>query len=82
MGISKGNHAGYHCQGRRGQQVCWTYLSQLGISDGGRVQDEGLQKVLHTQVPQSLKDLFFPTRKPLKIPYTHCPFLKSFSSRS
>jgi hypothetical protein len=68
MGISKGDHAGYRCHRRRGQQVCWTYLSQLGISDGGRVQDEALQKVLHTQVPQRLNDLFFPTRRPLKIP--------------
>jgi hypothetical protein len=67
-GISKGDHTGYHCHGRRGQQVWWTYLSQLGISDGGRVQDEALWKVLHTQVPQRLNDLFFPTRKPLKIP--------------
>jgi hypothetical protein len=54
--------------------VCWTYLSQLGISDGGGVQDEALQKVLHTQVPQRPNDLFFPTRKPLKIPL-HTPSL-------
>jgi hypothetical protein len=67
-GISKGDHAGYRCHGRRGQQVCWTYLLQLGISDGGGVQDEALRKVLPTQVPQRLNDLFFPTRKPLKIP--------------
>jgi hypothetical protein len=67
-GISKGDHVGYCCHGRRGQQVCWTYLSQLGICDAGRVQDEALRKVLHTQVPQRLNDLFFPTRKPLKIP--------------
>jgi hypothetical protein len=31
-------------------------------------------KVLHTQVPQRLNDLFFPTRKPLKIPL-HTLFL-------
>jgi hypothetical protein len=68
MDISKSNHAGYHCHGRRGQQVCWNYFSQLGISDGGGVQDEAFQKVLHTQVPQRLNDLFFLTRKPLKIP--------------
>jgi hypothetical protein len=68
MGISKGNHASYRCHGRRGQQVCWTYLSQLGISDEGRVQDEVLWKVLHTQVLQRLNDLFFPTRKPPQIP--------------
>jgi hypothetical protein len=67
-GISKGDHASYCCHGRRGQQVCWTYLSQFGISDGGGVQDEALRKVLHTQVLQRLNDLFFPTRKPLKIP--------------
>jgi hypothetical protein len=67
-GISKGDHASCCCHRRRGQQVCWTYLSQLGISDGGGVQDEALQKVLHTQVPQRLNNLFFPTRKLLKIP--------------
>jgi hypothetical protein len=50
MGISKDDHAGYHCHGRREQQVCWTYLSQLGISDGGGVQDEALRKVFHTQL--------------------------------
>jgi hypothetical protein len=53
-GISKGDHAGYRCHGRKGQQVCWTYLSQLGISDGDGVQDEALWKVFHTQVPQRL----------------------------
>jgi hypothetical protein len=37
-------------------------------TDGGRVQDEALRKVLHTQVPQRLNNLFFSTRKPLKIP--------------
>jgi hypothetical protein len=63
MGISKGYHAGYHCHRRREQQVCWTYLSQIGISDGDGVQDEALQKVLHTQVPQRVNNLFFPTRK-------------------
>jgi hypothetical protein len=82
MGISKGDHAGYCCHGRRGQQVCWTYLSQLGISDGGRVQDEAFQKVLYTQVPQRLKDLFFPSESLSKFPCASCPFLKPFSSRS
>jgi hypothetical protein len=43
-------------------------LPHLGISDAGTVQGEALWKVLHTQVPQRLNDLFFPTRKPLKIP--------------
>jgi hypothetical protein len=78
MGTSKGDHAGYCCHWRRGQQACWTYLSQLGISDGGRVQDEALRKVLHTQVPQRLNDLFFPTRKPLKIPLHTLPLSKTF----
>jgi hypothetical protein len=82
MGISKGDHAGYWCHGRRGQQVCWNYLSQLGIFDGGRVQDEALQKVLHTQVPQRLSAYSFPPENLLKFLYTCCPFLKPFSSRS
>jgi hypothetical protein len=68
MSGNKGDHADYCCHRRRGQQVCGTYLSQLGISDGGTVQDEALWKVLQTQVPQRLNDLFFPTKKPLKIP--------------
>jgi hypothetical protein len=38
------------------------------MSDGGGVQDQAYKKVLHTQVPQVLDNLFFPTRKPLKIP--------------
>jgi hypothetical protein len=45
-----------------------TYLSQFGISDESGVQDEALWKVLHTQVPPRLNDLFFPTKKPLQIP--------------
>jgi hypothetical protein len=38
------------------------------MSDGGGVQDQAYKKVLLTQVPQVLDNLFFPTRKPLKIP--------------
>jgi hypothetical protein len=38
------------------------------MSDGGGVQDQAYKKVLRTQVPQVLDNLFFPTRKPLKIP--------------
>jgi hypothetical protein len=37
------------------------------MSDGGGVQDETYKKVLRTHVPQVLNNLFFPTRKPLKI---------------
>jgi hypothetical protein len=38
------------------------------MSDGGGAQDQAYKKVLRTQVPQVLNNLFFPTRKPLKIP--------------
>jgi hypothetical protein len=41
------------------------------MSDGGGVQVQAYKKVLCTQVPgvpQVLANLFFPTRKPLKIP--------------
>jgi hypothetical protein len=38
------------------------------MSDGGGVQDQAYKKVLRTQVPQVLNNLFFLTRKPLKIP--------------
>jgi hypothetical protein len=33
------------------------------MSDGGGVQDQAYKKVLCTQVPQVLDNLFFPTRK-------------------
>jgi hypothetical protein len=65
---SKGSNVGYTCFGNRGQPVCWTELTHYGMSDGGGAQDQAYKKVLRTQVPQVLNNLFFPTRKPLKIP--------------
>jgi hypothetical protein len=65
---SKGSSTGYTCFGNHGQKVCWTQFTHYGMSDGGGVQDQAYKKVLHTQVPQVLDNLFFPTRKPLKIP--------------
>jgi hypothetical protein len=44
------------------------------MSDGGGVQDQAYKKVLHTQVPQVLDNLFFPTKKLLKIPLHAVPF--------
>jgi hypothetical protein len=53
MGINKGDHAGYRCHRRRGQQVCWTYLSQLGIlmEAESRMRPSG-----RSSTPRYLKD--------------------------
>jgi hypothetical protein len=34
-----GNKAGYICNGRLEEWVCWTYLGHWGVSDSGGVQD-------------------------------------------
>lgn len=47
-----------------GKKACFTYLPQLGVSDGGWVQDKALQKVIkNTQAK-----LVQPYRRPLQHP--------------
>lgn len=40
------------CPGALGQQACWTYLTYIGHSDGGRVQDLALAQQIKDKVHQ------------------------------